>query len=329
MFQVYHEGSLENYSFLVTGGAGFIGSNIVEYLIDHRAKKIRIVDNLSTGFLKNIEPFLSLPNVEFIQDSITNVEVCMQACQGMDYVLHQAALGSVPRSLSNPLASNEANVTGFLNILWACKEKRVKRLVYASSSSVYGDNPLLPKQENHIGKPLSPYALTKYINELYAEVFAKNYEIDCIGLRYFNVFGYKQSPEGAYAAVIPLFINALMKNESPTIYGDGEQSRDFTFVENAVQANIKAALSKHPQAGNKVYNIACGESLSVNEIFQIIRTTMQVKIEATYATARKGDIRNSLADITAAKEFLGYQPTVFAKEGLRKTIEWFVEEHSK
>ena len=326
MFHTYHEGNLENYSFLVTGGAGFIGSNLVEYLIDHQAKKIRIVDNLSTGFLKNIEPFLSLSNVEFIQDSITNPDVCMQACQGIDYVLHQAALGSVPRSLANPIASNEANVTGFLNILWACKEMGVKRLVYASSSSVYGDSHILPKQENQIGKPLSPYALTKYVNELYAEVFAKNYGTDCIGLRYFNVFGYKQSPEGAYAAVIPLFINSLLKNEAPTIHGDGEQSRDFTFVANAVQANIKAALSNHPEAGNKVYNVACGERLSINEIFQIIREIMQVNIQAVYSTARKGDVRNSLADISAAKNLLGYQPTILAKEGLQKTVEWFVQE---
>ncbi|GAB4126938.1 MAG: SDR family oxidoreductase [Raineya sp.] len=324
--KMYHEESLEKYSFLVTGGAGFIGSNIVAYLIEHHAKKIRILDNLSTGFLKNIEPFLSLPNVEFIQESIVSTEVCMQACQGIDYVLHQAALGSVPRSLINPIASNEANVTGFLNILWACKERGVKRLVYASSSSVYGDSPILPKQENQIGKPLSPYALTKYINELYAEVFAKNYGMDCIGLRYFNVFGYNQSPEGAYAAVIPLFINALMKKQAPAIHGYGEQSRDFTFVENAVQANIRAALSKHPQAGNKVYNIACGEQLSINEIFRIIKEIMEVEISPIYTTARKGDIRNSLADISAAKEFLGYQPTILAKEGLRKTIEWFMEE---
>jgi UDP-N-acetylglucosamine 4-epimerase len=325
---MYHEGNLENYSFLVTGGAGFIGSNIVEYLIDHHAKKIRILDNLSTGFLKNIEPFLSLPNVEFIQASITDAEICMQACQNMDYVLHQAALGSVPRSLANPIASNEANVTGFLNVLWACKENSVKRLVYASSSSVYGDSPLLPKQESHIGKPLSPYALTKFINELYAEVFAKSYGMDCIGLRYFNVFGYRQSPEGVYAAVIPLFINALMKKEAPHIHGDGEQSRDFTFVENAVQANIRAALSQHPAAGNKVYNVACGERLSINEIFQIIKEIMQVEVSPTYTTARKGDVRNSLADISAAKEFLEYEPTILAKEGLRKTIEWFMEERS-
>lgn len=326
MFHKYHEGSLENYSFLVTGGAGFIGSNLVEYLIDHQAKKIRILDNLSTGFLKNIEPFLSLPNVEFIQDSITETEVCMQACQGIDYVLHQAALGSVPRSLANPIASNEANVTGFLNILWACKENSVKRLVYASSSSVYGDSPVLPKREEQIGKPLSPYALTKYINELYAAVFARNYGIDCIGLRYFNVFGYRQSPEGVYAAVIPLFINALLRKKAPTIHGDGEQSRDFTFVANAVQANIKAALSTHPEAGSRVYNVACGEQLSVNEIFQIIKEILQVEVQPIYTDTRKGDIRSSLADISAAKEFLAYQPTVFAREGLQKTIEWFVQE---
>ncbi|PKQ69748.1 SDR family oxidoreductase [Raineya orbicola] len=321
----YQSQDISRFNFLVTGGAGFIGSNIVAYLIDNQAKKIRILDNLSTGYLKNIEPFLSLPNVEFIQGDIASVEMCLRACEGIDYVFHQAALGSVPRSIQNPLASHEANVTGFLNILWACKENKVKRLVYASSSSVYGDSPILPKKEHQIGKPLSPYALTKSINEQYAEVFARVYGTESIGLRYFNVFGYNQSPEGAYAAVIPLFMKALQSQKSPIIHGDGKQTRDFTFVENAVQANIRAMFVENPEAVNRVYNIACGEQLSVLEIFEILRDFFKVDIEPQFTESRKGDIRDSLADISDAQKFLGYKPTIFAKEGLKLTAEWFRE----
>jgi len=321
----FHQEDLGTYSFLITGGAGFIGSNLVEYLLHHKAKKIRILDNLSTGFFENIEPFLAHPNVEFVAGSIVDTDICMKACEGIDYVSHQAALGSVPRSLNNPVASNEANVTGFLNILWACKERGVKRLVYASSSSVYGDSPVLPKQESQIGKPLSPYALTKYINEQYAEIFAKSYGTESIGLRYFNVFGYRQSPEGVYAAVIPLFINALKNNVAPTINGDGLQSRDFTFVENAVQANIKAMFATDSEAPNKVYNVACGERLSVKGIFDLIGEILGKQIEPNFATARKGDVKDSLADISQARNLLGYEPQIFAKEGLQKTIEWFLK----
>lgn len=321
----FHQEDLSKYNFLITGGAGFIGSNIVEYLVYHKANKIRVLDNLSTGFFKNIESFVKNNQIEFIEGSITDSTICMKACEGIDYVSHQAALGSVPRSLNNPIASNEANVTGFLNVLWACKEQNIKRLVYASSSSVYGDSPVLPKQESQIGKPLSPYALTKYINELYAEIFAKSYGTESIGLRYFNVFGYKQSPQGAYAAVIPLFINALKNNQAPTINGDGSQSRDFTFVENAIQANIKAMFSKNSEAPNKVYNVACGERLSVKEIFDLIREILDKKIEPHFGDARKGDVKDSLADISQAKSLLDYEPQVFAKEGLQKTIEWFLK----
>lgn len=324
----FHQEDLSKYNFLITGGAGFIGSNIVEYLVYHKANKIRVLDNLSTGFFKNIEPFVKSNQIEFIEGSITDIEICMKACEGIDYVSHQAALGSVPRSLNNPIASNEANVTGFLNILWACKEQRIKRLVYASSSSVYGDSPILPKQESQIGKPLSPYALTKYINELYADIFAKSYGTESIGLRYFNVFGYRQSPEGAYAAVIPLFINALRNNQAPVINGDGLQSRDFTFVENAVQANIKAMFAQHPEAPNKVYNIACGERLSIKSLFDLICEILNKSIEPRFGEARKGDVRDSLADISLAKDLLGYDPQVFAKEGLEKTIEWFLKNQS-
>lgn len=322
----YHTQDISRYSFLVTGGAGFIGSNIVAYLIDSQAKKIRILDNLSTGYLKNIEPFLSLPNVEFIQESISSIEVCMQACKGIDYVFHQAALGSIPRSIQNPLSSHETNVTGFLNILWACKENKVKRLIYASSSSVYGDSPTLPKKETDLGKPLSPYALTKSINEQYAELFARMYGVESIGLRYFNVFGYNQSPEGAYAAVIPLFMKALSAGKSPIIYGDGKQTRDFTFIENAIQANIKAAFVENPQALNRVYNIACGEQTSVLEVFEILRKIFKVSVEPQFAPPRKGDITHSLADINQARKFLGYEPTVFVREGLQLTAEWFMEQ---
>lgn len=321
----YQSQDISRYSFLVTGGAGFIGSNIVAYLLDNQVKKIRILDNLSTGYLKNIEPFLSLPNVEFIQGDIALSEVCLRACEGIDYVFHQAALGSVPRSIQNPLASHEANVTGFLNILWACKENKVKRLVYASSSSVYGDSPVLPKKEHQIGKPLSPYALTKSINEQYADVFARVYGMESIGLRYFNVFGYNQSPEGAYAAVIPLFMKAMLAQKSPIIHGDGKQTRDFTFVENAVQANVRAMFTENPEAVNRVYNIACGEQLSVLEIFEILREIFAVQVKPQFTEPRKGDIRNSLADISDAQNFLGYQPTIFAKEGLKLTAEWFRE----
>ncbi|MDW8295431.1 MAG: SDR family oxidoreductase [Raineya sp.] len=322
----YQTQDLSRYSFLVTGGAGFIGSNIVAYLIDNQAKKIRILDNLATGYLKNIEPFLSLPNVEFIQESIVSKETCLRACESIDYVFHQAALGSVPRSIQNPIATHETNVTGFVNMLWACKEQKVKRMVYASSSSVYGDSPILPKKEHHTGKPLSPYALTKSINEQYAEIFAKIYNLETIGLRYFNVFGYNQSPEGVYAAVIPLFMKAFSAKKSPIIYGDGKQTRDFTFVENAVQANIKAMFVENPQALNRVYNVACGEQLSVLEIFEILREIFGVSVEPQFAPPRQGDIRDSLADISDARELLGYQPTIFAKEGLQLTAKWFQEQ---
>lgn len=330
MNTTFHNEDLSQLNFLITGGAGFIGSNLVAYLLKNGAKKVRILDNLSTGYIDNIQEFLDLPQVEFIQGDITDAETCLKACEGIDYVSHQAALGSVPRSLANPLNTNAHNVTGFLNMLWAVKEQKVKRLVYASSSSVYGDSPVLPKQEQQIGKPLSPYALTKFINEMYADVFARSYGTEAIGLRYFNIFGYKQSPKGAYAAVIPLFMQALSENKAPTINGDGEQSRDFTFVDNAVQANVKAMLSKHPEAANKVYNVACGERLSVKELFLMISEILGKDIEPIYGVARQGDVRNSLADISLARKFLGYEPSILAKEGLEKTVAWFLaQNHQK
>ena len=320
---VFHTVDLSKYSFLVTGGSGFIGSNIVEYLIKHNAGKVRVIDNLSTSKIDNLKPFLSLPNFELIEKNINDFDNCEKACSGIDYVLHQAALGSVPRSIQFPLATHANNATGFLNMINAARLAGVKRFVYASSSSVYGDSQALPKREDEIGKPLSPYAVSKLTNELYARVFANVYNMPIIGLRYFNVFGPNQSPDGMYAAVIPLFIHALMKNEAPLIDGDGEQSRDFTFVENAVQANIKALFTENKEALNNIYNVAVGERVSINQLFDIIAELTSSKIRPSYREPRAGDIRNSLADISKAKTLLGYDPQVFVKEGLTRTLKWF------
>lgn len=324
----FHHTDLSKYSFLVTGGAGFIGSNIVEYLVKYNAGKIRILDNLATGFLENISPFIKLPNVEFIHDDITNVDACKRACNNINFILHQAALGSVPRSIKDPIATHLVNSTGFLNILVAAKDAGVKRIVYASSSSVYGDSKSLPKIESQIGVALSPYAVSKLSNELYADVFHKVYNLEIIGLRYFNVFGPKQSPRGEYAAAIPLFINATLNDQPPFINGDGEQTRDFTFIENAVQANIKAVLSENKNAINQVFNVAVGENISINSLFNILKQSSGTNINAMHREARAGDIRNSLADISKAKELLEYSPTVKIKEGLKITLKWFEENYS-
>ncbi|MCB0468594.1 MAG: NAD-dependent epimerase/dehydratase family protein, partial [Aequorivita sp.] len=263
---IYHTTDLSKLTFLITGGAGFIGSNLVAYLLENNAKKVRVLDNLATGFMKNLEPFQNNPRFEFTEGDIRDLETCKKAIEGIDYVSHQAALGSVPRSINDPLTSNEVNVTGFLNMLVAQKEsKTVKRMVYAASSSTYGDSKNLPKVEETIGKPLSPYAVTKLVNELYADVFYKTYGTQTIGLRYFNVFGPNQSPTGAYAAVIPLFMQALKDEKAPTINGDGEQTRDFTFVQNAVQANVRAFFAKE-EAINEVFNVAFGERISLNTL---------------------------------------------------------------
>jgi UDP-N-acetylglucosamine/UDP-N-acetylgalactosamine 4-epimerase len=325
----YHTKPLSDKSFLVTGGCGFIGSNIVEYLIKHGAAKVRVLDNLSTGFEKNLQQVTSnlkpqtTNQVEFIEGDITNLDTCHLACESMDYVLHQAALGSVPRSIKNPLATHAANVTGFLNMLIASRDAKVKRFVYASSSSVYGDHQALPKVEEHTGKLLSPYAVSKMADELYASVFADTYGLEIIGLRYFNVFGPNQSPEGAYAAVIPLFMQSVLSNTAPFIDGDGEQTRDFTFVENAVQANIKALFAEDKKALNRVYNVAVGENASVNKLYQLIAGLRKSDLKPFYRDGRAGDIRNSLADISKAKSLLGYQPTIRLEEGLRITMDWF------
>ena len=260
-----------------------------------------------------------------MEGDIRNVEDCQRACEGMDVVLHQAALGSVPRSIKDPATSNNVNIGGFVNMLVASKDQNVKRFVYAASSSTYGDSKALPKVEDKIGKPLSPYAVTKYANELYADVFGKTYGMEIIGLRYFNIFGPRQDPNGAYAAVIPLFMDAVMKDQPPKINGDGGQTRDFTFVENCVQANIKAALVEDPEAINQVYNIAVGDRTSLNDLYYILKETANSEIEPIYGPDRAGDIRDSLADISKARNLLKYDPQVRIREGLQITYEWFLK----
>lgn len=314
--------NLQQYSFLITGGAGFIGSNLVEFLLAHGAKHVRVLDNLSNGFKKNIEPFMSLSNFEFIEGDIRNLETCKKACAAMDFVSHQAALGSVPRSIKDPIASNEVNVSGFLNMLIAAKDSGVSRFVYAASSSTYGDSTKLPKREDQIGLPISPYAVTKYANELYAHVFALNYGMSIIGLRYFNVFGPKQDPYGAYAAVIPLFMKAALTKMAPVINGEGKQSRDFTYVQNAVQANVKAIFAEIGQ-GHEVVNVACGEQTDLNQLWNMIQRISGDDLKPTYGPPRAGDIQDSLADLTKIKDLLGYMPEVTVEEGLKLTYDYF------
>lgn len=318
----YHNSDLSNYSFLVTGGAGFVGSHLVEYLIKYKAGKVRVIDNLSTGYIKNIAPFKSEKSFEFIEADIRDLKTCSDACQGINYVFHQAALGSVPRSIHDPLTTNAVNIDGFLNMLIAARDCKVNRFIFAASSSTYGDSQKLPKVEDQIGKPLSPYAVTKLVNELYAEVFGLHYGLKTIGLRYFNIFGPRQSPEGAYAAVIPLFINSIIKNVVPYIDGDGEQTRDFTFVENAVQANIRAAFVENEIALNQIYNVAVGERVSINKVFSYLKGLSGSKLEPEYRKARAGDVRDSLADISKIEKLLGYKPTINVENGLRLTFEF-------
>jgi UDP-N-acetylglucosamine 4-epimerase len=313
---------------LVTGGAGFIGANIVKHLVnDERVKRVRVLDNLATGYLKNIKEFESHKKFEFLHGDIRDYETCLQACEGIDAITHQAALGSVPRSINDPLTTNNVNITGTLNIFTAAKEKGVQRVVYAASSSTYGDHPGLPKVEDKIGNPLSPYAVTKYVNELYAKVYADIYGLELIGLRYFNVFGPKQNPKGAYAAVIPLFINAVLDNEPPVINGDGQHSRDFTFVDNAVQANVLALFTQNKEAINQVYNIAYGEQTSLNDLFETIKSIAGSDLAPKYGPERKGDVQHSLADISKAKNLLEYVPQINLKQGLTTTFEWYRKQH--
>jgi UDP-N-acetylglucosamine 4-epimerase len=309
--------------FLVTGGAGFIGSHIVDYLLEHGAAEVRVVDNLSEGRIENIQHWLGDARFSFIQGDINNQALMEQAMSGVNYVSHQAALGSVPRSIKTPQATNEANVSGFLSVLDHARRAGVKRMVYASSSSVYGDHPVLPKVEHQIGNPLSPYAVTKRVNELYADVFGRTYGMEILGFRYFNIFGPRQKPDGPYAAVIPLFMQAIADSTPAYLNGDGGQTRDFTFVENAVQANIRGLFSEHAEACGKVYNVAVGERVSVLEMYEILRGLAGQGLDAVHREPREGDIRDSLADISLAKSYLGYAPQVRMREGLRITLEAF------
>ena len=315
---------------LVTGGAGFIGSNLIASLLDS-GNTVICLDNFSTGKPENIEEFRNNPKFTLITGDIRNYDDCKRAADGTEFVFHQAALGSVPRSLKDPVTSTDVNIGGFVRMIQASRESGVKRFIYAASSSTYGDHEGLPKVEDHIGKPLSPYAVTKYADELFAEVFAGNYAMEVIGLRYFNVYGPKQDPEGAYAAVIPKFALQLLRGERPLINGDGTISRDFTHVDNVVNANHLAALVETKDALNQVYNVACGESTSLNRMYDIIRESLSrydegiMSIEPVYGPERRGDIRHSLASIEKASKLLGYKPVVSIEEGLPATVRWFRE----
>lgn len=321
----FHDKDLSTASFLITGGAGFIGSHIAEYLLKNNAGKVRVLDNMANGFKTNLDILSQYNAFEFIEGDIRNIETCRQVCEGIDYVSHQAAVGSVPRSIKEPFYTNDVNVGGFVNILKASVENNIKQFVYASSSSVYGDEPSLPKREDRTGNCLSPYAVSKKADELYADVFSKVYNIPVLGFRYFNIFGPRQDPDGPYAAVIPLFVKAIMNHTSAFINGDGVQTRDFTFVENAVQVNIKGMLSTNEDAKNKVYNVAVGENYSINYLYNAIKEYLQSDVEAVHREPREGDIRNSLADISLAEKLLDYEPTTKFETGLIKTIEFFKE----
>ena len=311
-------------SILVTGGAGFIGSNLVEALLQlENVSHVRVLDNLATGHLKNLKEFENNPKFEFMQGDIRDFKTCQKACEDIDLISHQAALGSVPRSIDDPITTNNVNISGTVNVFTAAKEAGIKRVVYAASSSTYGDSPSLPKREDVIGKPLSPYAVTKLVNELYADVFARFYNINFIGLRYFNIFGSKQDPNGSYAAVIPIFIKSILENTAPTINGDGLTSRDFTFVSNAVQANIKALFTQNTAALNEVYNIATNERTTLIKLFDHLKNISGSQLAPNFGPERLGDVKHSLADISKAMNYLGYLPEVRIKEGLRKTFEWY------
>ncbi len=315
---------------LVTGGAGFIGSNLCEHLLAHDYEVV-CLDNFITGKIENLLPLLNQYPVTFklIVGDIRNISDCQKAVEGVDYVLHEAALGSVPRSVKDPVTTNDVNIGGFLNMLIAARDAGVKRLIYAASSSTYGDSKSLPKVEEVIGKPLSPYAITKYVNELYADVFARTYHMDCIGLRYFNVFGRRQDPFGVYAAVIPLFVKKLMAHESPVINGDGEYSRDFTYIDNVVQMNMLAMTSTNPEAVNQVYNTAFGERTTLNQLVGYLKEFLSefdteiAKVEVVHGPNRVGDIPHSLACIDKAKRLLHYNPQYSMRDGLKEAIKWY------
>ncbi|HMS68991.1 MAG TPA: SDR family oxidoreductase [Saprospiraceae bacterium] len=312
------------FKILVTGGAGFIGSNLVKTLLSlDQVKMVRVLDNLSTGHFKNLEELKDNSKFEFLEGDIRDFKTCKKACEGIDLISHQAALGSVPRSIIDPLTTNSVNITGTLNVFQAAIEQGVKRVVFAASSSTYGDSKELPKIEDKIGKPLSPYAVTKYVNELYAEVFALTYGIEYVGLRYFNIFGPNQDPNGAYAAVIPLFFKAALTNNPPIINGDGSNSRDFTYVENAVTANLKALFTENNAAINSIYNIACEEQTSLLELWNHIKKITGTTTECIFGPNRIGDIPHSLASIEKAKTLLAYNGDIKIKEGLELAYSWY------
>ena len=317
-----------DYTILITGGAGFIGSNITESLLNN-GNKVICLDNFSTGRIENLNAFLNNPNYRLIEGDIRNIDVCRDACSNVDYVLHQAALGSVPRSINDPITSNDVNVGGFLNMLVAARDEKVKRFIYAASSSTYGDSKNLPKVEDIFGQPLSPYAITKYVNELYAKVFSTTYGLETIGLRYFNVFGRKQDPNGAYAAVIPKFVMKFMNLESPTINGDGSYSRDFTYIDNVIQMNIRAMLTENKVAINTVYNVAYGDRIDLNNLVSLLKKYLSqfdpkiIDVNITYGPSRKGDVPHSLASIEKAKKLLGYKPSHNLEEGLKEAVVWY------
>lgn len=328
MSQLFHTKDISQSRFLVTGGAGFIGSHIAEYLLRNGAAKVRVLDNMVNGFQSNLDILRQYPAFEMMEGDIRDLDTCMKACEGIDYISHQAALGSVPRSIKEPVYFNDVNVCGFVNMLKAAVDQKVKTFVYASSSSVYGDEPTLPKKEERIGNCLSPYAATKKTNELYAQVFADVYGIKLMGFRYFNIFGPRQDPNGPYAAVIPLFVKGIMNKTEVFINGDGEQTRDFTYVENAIQVNVKGMLTEREEAFKKVYNVAVGEYYSVNHLYKACADYLKSDWKPTHREPRAGDIRNSLADISLAMELLDYKPVKRFDEGLRETIAYFKEVYS-
>jgi UDP-N-acetylglucosamine 4-epimerase len=319
-----------NFHILVTGGAGFIGSNICESLLSN-GNKVTCLDNFATGKRENIEPLLLNSNFTLIEGDIRKLGDCLTACKEVDFVLHEAALGSVPRSINDPITSNDVNVSGFLNMLVAARDSNVKRFIFAASSSTYGDSESLPKIEDNIGKPLSPYAITKYVNELYAEIFSKTYGLETIGLRYFNVFGRKQDPNGAYAAVIPKFVIQLLNHESPTINGDGSYSRDFTYIDNVIEMNIRSITTTNPNAINTVYNTAYGERTDLKELINLLKEYLGEfdekikKIEIKYGPNRQGDVPHSLASIDKARALLHYDPKFNIKKGLKEAVNWYYE----
>ncbi len=322
------------YRILVTGGAGFIGSNLCESLLNN-GNVVVCLDNFATGKKENIAHLFEKENFIFHEGDIRNLEDCATACKDVDYVLHQAALGSVPRSINDPITSNSVNVSGFLNMLVASRDAGVKRFVYAASSSTYGDSEKLPKVEDVIGKPLSPYAITKYVNELYADIFSKTYGLETIGLRYFNVYGRKQDPNGAYAAVIPKFVMQFMRHESPVINGDGTYSRDFTYIDNVIQMNVRALITHNKDAINTVYNVACGERTNLNQLANLLKEYLGEfdqkinTVEISYGPNRLGDVPHSLASVEKAEKLLGYKPEIDIQTGLKEAVSWYWENLEK